>query len=549
MSAAPYHRIVEDLRRAFPQPVSDPVHDAYFVFSILRALDRVDGMKSRAPVLGEPVELDYDAARRTVVDDEPRTLERVTEEVVDHLNGMFVWGHPRSQVNVVPAPTIPSIVGGLLPSIYNPNLCSDESARRIALAEVEVTAMSADLVGYAPARAGGLFTFGGTGTLLYGLKIGLEKAHPGSTRSGLREPVAILAGERAHYAVQSVANWLGIGEENVVSVPCDDENAIRPCLLETMLRDVVKEGKRVAGIVATMGTTDAFGIDDLEAVVNARDELVEKHGLDYVPHVHADAVIGWAWSVFNDYDIEANPLEFPRRTVRAIAKSKRRIAHLGRSDSLGIDFHKTGFTPYVSSLFLTSDAADLQRIARDESATPYLFQSGEYHPGKWSLETSRSGHGPMAALANLRLFGRRGLQSLLGHLITMSATLREHLSGHEATTVVNAENDGLVTLFRVYPEGVDTFTMPDRERRDPAMREKLREHNAYNRRVFEIVHREAMQGRGVVISMTDCHTESDYGEPVNALKSYVTSPFTDEEYVNAVLASIWSARAEIAATG
>ena len=29
-----------------PQPVSDPVHDGYVVFSILRALDQVDALKS-----------------------------------------------------------------------------------------------------------------------------------------------------------------------------------------------------------------------------------------------------------------------------------------------------------------------------------------------------------------------------------------------------------------------------------------------------------------------------------------------------------------------
>ena len=33
-----FHDILDDLKKAFPQPVSDQVHDAYMVFSILRAL-------------------------------------------------------------------------------------------------------------------------------------------------------------------------------------------------------------------------------------------------------------------------------------------------------------------------------------------------------------------------------------------------------------------------------------------------------------------------------------------------------------------------------
>ena len=50
MSAA-YRSILEQMRLAFPQPVSNPVHDSYFVHSILRALDAVDGMQSETSVL------------------------------------------------------------------------------------------------------------------------------------------------------------------------------------------------------------------------------------------------------------------------------------------------------------------------------------------------------------------------------------------------------------------------------------------------------------------------------------------------------------------
>lgn len=542
---APYQGLVAQLRTAFPAPVSDRMHDAYFVFSFLRALDKVDDLKSAAPMLGSPVELDYDAARRVRVPDDPSTLEAVTADLVHYLSGMFIWGHPRAQINVVPSPTIPSIIGGLLPSIYNPNLVSEESSRQVLLAEVEALSMTATLMGYDAELSDGVFTFGGTGTMLYAAKIGLEKAVPGVRRLGLRTPAAIVCSERAHYACLTVANWLGLGEENVVMIPATDDNQMRVELLAPCLRDIVASGRRLACIVATMGTTDAFGLDDLAAIVRVRDEAVREHGLDYVPHVHADAVIGWAWSVFNDYDWDANPLEFRHRTVRALAGTSRRIRHLGLADSIGVDFHKTGFTPYISSAVILKDRHDFAHLTRADEDTPYIFQSGERHPGKYTLETSRSGSGPLAALANLRLFGTRGLQALLGHVVTMAEELREQLEGHSATTVMNGDNFGPVTLFRVYPDGVDTFSMPEQERRDPAMREVLRRHNDYNRRIFELIQADALQGNGVVISLTDCYRTSDYGEPINALKSYILSPFSETRHVQAVLESIWKARREV----
>ena len=63
-------------------------------------------------------------------------------------------------------------------------------------------------------------------------------------------------------------------------------------------RTALDSGKKIAAIIATMGTTDAFGLDDLQAIVAMRDSLVDEFQLSYRPHIHADAVIGWAWSVF-----------------------------------------------------------------------------------------------------------------------------------------------------------------------------------------------------------------------------------------------------------
>ncbi len=544
--AAPYTDVVQQLRTAFPAPVSDRLHDAYFVFSFLRALDQVDALKSAAPMLGAPVTLDYAAARTRRVPDTPSTLEAVTSELVKYLSGMFIWGHPNAQINVVPTPTIPSIIGGLLPSIYNPNLVSEESSRQVALAEVEAVAMTAALIGYDAAAADGVFTFGGTGTLLYAAKIGLEKALPDVRRTGVREPPVIVCSDCAHYACLTVANWLGLGEQQLVRVPTTEDNQIRVDAYERQLTELVDQGRRIACIVATMGTTDAFGLDDIAEMARVRDALVRSRGLDYVPHLHADAVIGWAWSVFNGYDFDANPLGFRHRTVRALAGTTRRIRHLGVADSVGIDYHKTGFAPYVSSAVLVRDGRDLTGLARREEDTPYVFQSGERHPGRYTLETTRPGNGPLAAIANLRLFGTQGLQALLGHVVSIAEDLREHLEGHHATTVLNGDNFGPVTLFRVYPDGVDTFSAPEQERTDPACRDQLLAHNAYNRRIFEAIQADALQGTGIVISMTDCYRETTYGEPIVALKSYILSPFADSRHVHVVFDSIAKARRALA---
>ena len=193
---------------------------------------------------------------------------------------------------------------------------------------------------------------------------------------------------------------------------------------------VLQSGQKIAGIIATLGTTDAFGLDDIRAITTLRDELVQEYQLSYVPHIHADAVIGWAWSVFTDYSFEENPLGFRPRTLRALAGACRHIQHLSCADSIGIDFHKPGFVPYISSLLLVKEQDDLTRLRRPQEQMPYLYQFGEHRPGMYTLETSRSGTGTLSALANLKLFGKEGLRVIIGHIVEMAQLLREHLESH-----------------------------------------------------------------------------------------------------------------------
>ena len=77
MANRPYQELLARLRDAFPAPVSDRKHDAYFVFSILRALDQVDDLKSEVPLLGRPRTLDYAEAERAELSEEGRSVEEV----------------------------------------------------------------------------------------------------------------------------------------------------------------------------------------------------------------------------------------------------------------------------------------------------------------------------------------------------------------------------------------------------------------------------------------------------------------------------------------
>jgi glutamate/tyrosine decarboxylase-like PLP-dependent enzyme len=170
-------------------------------------------------VLGPREPLDYAAAQQTKLPGGSSTVEEVTANLVDYFKGLTIWGHPRTQINVVPPPSISSLIATVLTGLYNPNLAWDEYSHKVALAEVEAVAMSASLMGYDPARASGVFTFGGTGTTLYGVKVGLEKAVPGAMQNGVGAGAMVFASDCSHYCRYNVAGWLGLGAKNLITIP------------------------------------------------------------------------------------------------------------------------------------------------------------------------------------------------------------------------------------------------------------------------------------------------------------------------------------------
>jgi hypothetical protein len=116
-------------------------------------------------------------------------------------------------------------------------------------------------------------------------------------------------------------------------------------------------------------------------------------------------------------------------------------------------------------------------------------------------------------------------------------------------TILNEDNFGPVTLFRAYPPGVDTFQVKDRELGDAEYLTELRRHNDLNRRIYQRVAAEALAGQGVAIGFTEKYRDSVTGVPICALKSYVLSPFADEEQMHAVVRHVLEAcQAEVAET-
>jgi len=355
--------------------------------------------------------------------------------------------------------------------------------------------------------------------------------------------VKVLASDVSHYSILNVMDWLGIGTDNLIKIRSEEDNSISIDGLEKELHKLLDNDKDIACIVPTLGTTDSFGIDNIREIAKLRDDLVKEYSLGYTPHIHADSVIGWVISVFNDYDFDKNSLGLP--WTNDLKKLNDKIKYLYMADSAGIDFHKLGYAPYISSLFMLKDRKDLDLISRDESLMPYLYHTGHYHPGIYTLETSRGGAGVLSALSNLHFLGKDGYRVLLAHSVEMTMLFREMVKEIGAV-ILNNKNIGPSTLFRIYPEKYKDNRLEIYKREIEDNASLLKECNEYNGRIFRKVdERVRSKGEGIVFSMTKRYKQTEYGADITALKAYMTSPHIKNENIESIVREISNAITQI----
>lgn len=400
--------------------------------------------------------VDYSTVTDATIPQHGAPLTNVIEDMTDLLKGLPNTAHPLHQSNVVPNSNKAAIIAGLVANYTSHNAIQGADAWNLMKAEMETAAMMAKLIpGWSEKQASGVFTSGGTGCYLYGIKYALASLYKdGKQRSlGVRGQPKIICSQQGHYAKTLSTDWLGIGMDNCIEVKAKrGTNEMDLSDLIEKLQMCKREGNPVAAIVCTMGTTDAFAIDDAKAIREYLEANPDINNPDKYnqPMIYCDAVIGWSFLMFAGYDFDRNPLEFSNIVKNKLRASFQKMEGVKYADAVGIDFHKTGWVQYATSMFMMRDFKHYRSVmSRPGSA--YLLYNTPYNPGVYTLEGSRSTAPALAAWSTLKYLGKTGFQTLIGGMVEMSQFFRYLISKDDQMVCCNNKDNGFVTLFRIYP--------------------------------------------------------------------------------------------------
>lgn len=473
-----------------------------------------------------------------------RLPSKMIDEIInDFFSGAPLWRSPNLQHNVGAAVNVAASAAYALAldvNIYNIN---SELAGNALAAERAVAKILADLGNLDKNKSHGIFTFGGTATNLYAMKVAISKISPCVTFDGIPKNIKFLITEDAHFSHGVSANWLGIGTKNLIVIPANEDRRSNLKEAENRAKEILETGNILAGMIINGGTTYDHVIDDIAGFINLRDKLVKKYSLRYVPHIHFDTVIGWAWLMFKGYNFKLNPFNFSKDALKKLRLQYQRVSKINLADSWGVDFHKgVGGCPIPCSVFMLKNKKDFLFLSKKADSLTLTHQLAEEFsfesPSDYTLETSRPGGAPIAALIALHTLGQKGYQLYLGRLIELVTFFRKLIQEIPDMIVINPYSLGYVTMIAIVPPKLNQNfkNLPSKKKflylKNNAPSEAITQINNYMKAFFKWDNETRMNRYfETIYSYSSSYIKTNCGVKLSALKFYPVSPHLNESYI------------------
>lgn len=390
-----------------------------------------------------------------IPDNMMRPNDIISKTIKKFLPGTPNWRSPKLQYNIcAPVNVVAQTLLSLGQEINIHNISTD-FAGNCLLAEKIISEMMADLIDSPDDKVGALFSFGGTASNMYAMKIAINKAVPNAGKFGVPSNLHIMITANAHFSHKTVGDWLGIGIDRLVQIKADEESRSIIEDAEVKARSILEKGGIIAGFQINGGPFYDFAIDDIGAFVDLRDKLVKEYNLSFSPHIHVDSVIGWIWLMFNGYDFKSNPLKIPLETLSIIQEQFKRIYQVRQADSWGVDFHKgLGGCPTPCGLFISNNRNELLRLSKKERGIDTHHLGNDWSledPSDVTLETSRSAGEALSAIGSLLAMGKNGFRQFLANQIFCTKVFRDLISEEKLFLVGNPHALGFNTMVLLSP--------------------------------------------------------------------------------------------------
>ena len=210
------------------------------------------------------------------------------------LPGITHWQHPSFHAYFNANTSYASILAELITAAIGAQCMIWETSPAAAELEERVMQWLINMTGLPKSWDGVIQDTASSGTL-----VSILTAREKITRFNINnegfsdQKLRIYCSAQTHSSIDKSVKIAGIGLDNLIKIPVDDQMALRPHLLEEAIQSDLASGKIPCCIITTLGTTGTTAMDPLEAIADI--------GVKYNVWHHVDAAYVGAAFVLPEY--------------------------------------------------------------------------------------------------------------------------------------------------------------------------------------------------------------------------------------------------------
>ncbi|MGG1326495.1 pyridoxal-dependent decarboxylase [Bacillus tropicus] len=378
-----------------------------------------------------------------------KSSAEVLESLCEMFEGSIRPHSPYALFNMVPSPLLDTIAASTMTQLYNTNSIMDDFGGKTLLFEQRIARALGHLIGWKQSH--GISCNGGKLTLLYAIKSAISRIAPQSKTEGIPNDLVILTNEGAHFSIEHVCSFLGLGANQCVRIRSKADWRMDTVHLKQVIQEQIAQGKRIAAVICCGGTTINFVCDDTLEVYQCVEQIFKDTAQTYFPYFHLDSVIGWLW--FNLMGLSESEWKQKVTNDHIRFKMKRvleKLKGVSMFDSFGVDMHKNALCPYATSFFISKTDTcfnDLNQGSYEYGENDYKF--GQFRTYRYTIENSRPSTGIASAWIAVNRLGKVGFQEYLVRLHTLSLAFEKNLNMLPGVSVINHLSLGWELIFTI----------------------------------------------------------------------------------------------------
>ncbi len=294
---------------------------------VLHEYQNVQSKKGFSGVTPSEVAQSISADLPEIGEDFEQVLQHIKAEVLDKATGNI---GPHMYAYVMSGGSHVGIIAELLVASINQNVAKWHLAPALTEIEKRVVQWGAEFIGF-PKDAGGIMVSGGSGANLTSLTVARNMflAQQNIRKKGMygMKPLRVYASVEVHGCCDKSVDMLGIGMDNLIKIPVNDDFQIDTDLLRQKIEEDINTGCQPFCIIGNAGTVNTGAVDDLEELATIADE--------YKMWYHIDGAYG--------------------ALAAAVPRKSKLYQGMQRADSVAIDFHKWLYVPFEAGCALISN--------------------------------------------------------------------------------------------------------------------------------------------------------------------------------------------------